>query len=130
MQIVNGTKKWITNGTSSDYFVTLARTGKGYTVLLISRGEGVETQPIKTSYSITAGTAFITFDNVKVPVENILGKENDGMRVILSNFNHERWAMACKIISSSSSWHTWTPFKIFREEKKSNIADRPMLGIN
>lgn len=58
-------------------------------MLLIPRGEGVETKPIKTSYSASAGTAYITFDNVKVPVENLLGKEGKGIYVILSNFNHE-----------------------------------------
>uniref|UniRef100_A0A0B7KIW9 Cytochrome b5 heme-binding domain-containing protein n=1 Tax=Bionectria ochroleuca TaxID=29856 RepID=A0A0B7KIW9_BIOOC len=91
--IVNGTKKWITNGTFCDYFVTGVKTDKGLSVLLIERGEGVETKPIKTSYSPTAGTAYITFDNVKVPVENLLGRENKGIEVILSNFNHERWVM-------------------------------------
>jgi alkylation response protein AidB-like acyl-CoA dehydrogenase len=40
---------------------------------------------------MVAFTAYITFDNTKVPAENMLGKENDGLRVILSNFNHERW---------------------------------------
>ncbi|KAK4188019.1 acyl-CoA dehydrogenase/oxidase [Podospora australis] len=96
--IVNGTKKWITNGTFSDYFVTGVNTGKGLSVLLIPRGEGVETKQIKTSYSTAAGTAYITFDNVKVPVENLLGEENKGIYVILSNFNHERWTMACATI--------------------------------
>ncbi|SPN97711.1 related to acyl-coa dehydrogenase, long-chain specific precursor [Cephalotrichum gorgonifer] len=93
--IVNGTKKWITNGVFSDYFITGVNTGKGLSVLLIERGEGVETKPIKTSYSPAAGTAYITFDNVKVPVENLLGEENKGIHVILSNFNHERWTMVC-----------------------------------
>ncbi|OIW23484.1 acyl-CoA dehydrogenase NM domain-like protein [Coniochaeta ligniaria NRRL 30616] len=96
--IVNGTKKWITNGVFSDYFVTGVKTDKGLSVLLIERGEGVETKPIKTSYSPAAGTTFITFDNVKVPVENLLGEENKGIYVILSNFNHERWTMACGTI--------------------------------
>src|ERR1700730_15737907 len=50
---------------------------------------------IKTSYSPTAGTAFVTFDNVRVPVENTLGPEGGGIFVILSNFNHERWVMIC-----------------------------------
>jgi alkylation response protein AidB-like acyl-CoA dehydrogenase len=36
-----------------------------------------------------------------VPVENILGKENKGMQVILSNFNHERWMMASGVIRMS-----------------------------
>lgn len=63
---------------------------------MIERGEGVETKPIKTSYSPAAGTSYVTFDNVKVPVENLLGEENKGIHVILSNFNHERWTMVCK----------------------------------
>lgn len=99
--IVNGTKKWITNGVFSDYFITGVRTGKGLSVLLIERGEGVETKPIKTSYSPAAGTTYITFDNVKVPAENLLGEENKGIYVILSNFNHERWMMACGSIRMS-----------------------------
>jgi alkylation response protein AidB-like acyl-CoA dehydrogenase len=76
-------------------------TDKGLSVILIERGEGVETSAIKTSYSPAAGTTFITFDNVKVPVENLLGEEIKGIHVILSNFNHERWMMACAVIRSS-----------------------------
>ncbi|KAF8596282.1 acyl-CoA dehydrogenase NM domain-like protein [Ceratobasidium sp. AG-I] len=93
--IINGTKKWITNATFSDYFTVGCKTEGGLTVFLVPRGEGVETKPIKTSYSPTAGTGFITFDNVKVPSENMLGPENGGLLVILSNFNHERWVMCC-----------------------------------
>ncbi|KAI8819314.1 acyl-CoA dehydrogenase/oxidase [Fimicolochytrium jonesii] len=92
--IVNGTKKWITNGKQSDYFSTAVRTGDGpggISMLLIERSEGVETKQIKTSYSAAAGTAYITFENVKVPVENLLGKEGGGFQVIMFNFNHERW---------------------------------------
>ncbi|KAI0134521.1 acyl-CoA dehydrogenase [Xylariales sp. AK1849] len=96
--IVNGTKKWITNGVFSDYFVTGVKTDKGLSVLLIERGEGVETKLIKTSYSTVAGTTYITYDNVKVPVENLIGEENKGIYVILSNFNHERWTMTCGTI--------------------------------
>jgi alkylation response protein AidB-like acyl-CoA dehydrogenase len=93
--IINGTKKWITNGMFSDYFVTACKTEKGYSVILIPRGEGVETTAIKTSYSPAAGTAYIQFDNVKVPVDHLLGQEHNGFIVIMSNFNHERFAMAC-----------------------------------
>ncbi|KAJ2898145.1 hypothetical protein MKZ38_004145 [Zalerion maritima] len=93
--VVNGTKKWITNGVWCDYFVTGVNTGKGLSVLLIPRGDGVETRQLSTSYSKAAATAYITFDKVKVPVENLLGKENQGIHVILANFNHERWTMAC-----------------------------------
>ncbi|KAF7986403.1 hypothetical protein HWV62_31123 [Athelia sp. TMB] len=93
--IINGTKKWITNGTFADYFTVGCKTDSGLTVILVERGEGVDTKAIKTSYSSTAGTAYITFENVKVPVENTLGPEGGGIFVILSNFNHERWVMCC-----------------------------------
>ena len=61
----------------------------GYTVILVPRGENLETKAIKTAYSSTAGTAFVTFDKVRVPISNTLGKVGKGMQVILSNFNHE-----------------------------------------
>lgn len=103
--IVNGVKKWITNGTFSDYFATAVRTGgkgvSGVSMLLIERGEGVETKSIKTSYSAAAGTAYIVFENVKVPVENLLGKENRGFQVIMYNFNHERWLIIAQVVRGS-----------------------------
>lgn len=101
--IVNGTKKWITNGTFSDYFTVGCKTEDGFTVMLIERGPGVETRQIKTSYSTTAGTAYITFDDVRVPVENTLGPEGGGIFVMLSNFNHERWVMCCSAARSQRS---------------------------
>lgn len=86
--VVTGTKKWITNGTYADYFTTGVRTGEnGFTVMVIPRGDGVETKAIKTSYSPTAGTAYVTFDRVRVPIENTLGEVGKGMKVILQNFN-------------------------------------------
>ena len=100
--IINGTKKWITNGqyvetlhcyrgasertesdSFADYFTVGCKTDNGFTVILVERGEGVETSSIKTSYSPAAGTAYITFDDVKVPVGNTLGSEGGGMFVML-----------------------------------------------
>jgi alkylation response protein AidB-like acyl-CoA dehydrogenase len=52
-------------------------------VILVERGPGVETKQIKTGYSATAGTAWITFENVRVPVSNTLGPEGGGIFVIL-----------------------------------------------
>ncbi|OQO14355.1 hypothetical protein B0A48_01231 [Cryoendolithus antarcticus] len=98
---VNGTKKWITNGMFSDYFVTGCKTKKGLTVLLIPRGEGVETKLIKTSYSTAAATTYIQFENVKVPADHLMGEVDKGMITIMSNFNHERWMMACAVIQWS-----------------------------
>ncbi|TFL05447.1 acyl-CoA dehydrogenase/oxidase [Pterulicium gracile] len=98
--VINGTKKWITNGTFADYFTTGCKTKTGFTVILIPRSEGVETKPIKTAYSPTAGTAYVVFKNVRVPVANTLGKEGAGLSVILTNFNHERWMVTCTALSA------------------------------
>jgi alkylation response protein AidB-like acyl-CoA dehydrogenase len=67
----------------ADYFTVGCKTEDGFTVILVERGPGIETKQIKTSYSATAGTAYITFDNVEVPVENTLGEEGGGIFVIL-----------------------------------------------
>lgn len=99
--IVNGVKKWITNGVFCDYFSTAVRTEKGISMILIERGPGVETKPIKTSYSPAAGTAYIIFENVQVPVANLLGKEGQGFQVIMYNFNHERWYINCAVIRAA-----------------------------
>lgn len=85
----------------ADYFVTACRTKKGFSVLLIPRGEGIETTQIKTAYSSTAGTAFVQYENVKVPVENLLGEEHKGFIVVMSNFNHERYMLAAAVIRMS-----------------------------
>ncbi|KAL1976706.1 hypothetical protein VTN31DRAFT_2988 [Thermomyces dupontii] len=93
--IVNGEKKWITNGIWSDYFTTAVRTGgpgmNGVSVLLIEReAKGVSTRRMDCQGVWSSGTTYITFEDVKVPVENLLGKESQGFKVIMMNFNHER----------------------------------------
>ncbi|EEH18077.2 hypothetical protein PABG_00640 [Paracoccidioides brasiliensis Pb03] len=93
--IVNGEKKWITNGIWSEYFTTAVRTGEagmnGISVLLIERSAGgVKTRKMDCQGMSTSGTTYVTFEDVKVPVENLIGKENQGFKVIMMNFNHER----------------------------------------
>ncbi|KXS21857.1 acyl-CoA dehydrogenase NM domain-like protein [Gonapodya prolifera JEL478] len=95
--VVNGTKKWITNGMWADYFSTLCRTPGGMTMLLIPRGEGVEAKPVRTSYSAAAGTSYITFENVRVPVSHVIGEVGQGLKVTLTNFNHERWFITSEV---------------------------------
>lgn len=65
-------------------------------MILIPRDSTVETKVIKTSYSHAAGTSYITFDRTLVPVENVLGGEGNGLKVILSNFNHERLVICAR----------------------------------
>lgn len=91
--VVNGEKKWITNGTYADYFVTAVRTDEGrggISVLLIERGPGVKTTKMDCMGISASGTAYVTFEDVMVPVGNLLGKEGQGFQIIMHNFNHER----------------------------------------
>ncbi|KAJ6513313.1 acyl-CoA dehydrogenase/oxidase [Mycena sanguinolenta] len=98
--IVNGTKKWITNAMWAHYFVVACKAERGEVVILVvERGDGVQTRPIKTAYSSgSAGTAFVTFDSVRVPLENQLGAGHPGLNIILANFNHERWVLTAATI--------------------------------
>jgi alkylation response protein AidB-like acyl-CoA dehydrogenase len=93
--IVNGVKRWITSGNCADVFVTACRTGKaghnGLSFFIIDRSEGLTTTKMKTSYSGAASTAVVIYENVKVPVENLLGPENHAFKMIMANFNQERW---------------------------------------
>lgn len=94
--VVNGEKKWITNGTFADYFTVAVRTGgpghNGISFLLIERNmPGVSTRHMKCMGVWSSGTAYVTFEDVKVPACNLIGQENQGFKYIMYNFNHERW---------------------------------------
>lgn len=76
-------QKWITNGHYSDYFVTAVRTSPtALSMLLIPRSDAIETKIIKTAYSSSAGTALVIFEDALVPVENLLGQEGNGLKVV------------------------------------------------
>ncbi|KAJ3219098.1 hypothetical protein HDU67_002754 [Dinochytrium kinnereticum] len=97
--ILNGEKKWITNGVFADYFTVAARTGGpgmgGLSLILVERNmPGVTTRHMPCSGVWASGTSYITFEDVKVPVENLIGKENKGFKAIMYNFNHERFGIA------------------------------------
>jgi alkylation response protein AidB-like acyl-CoA dehydrogenase len=98
--VVNGEKKWITNGVFADFFTVAVRTGskedgpKGISLLLVEKTmPGVTTRKMKCSGVWSSGTTYITFEDVKVPVGNLIGTENKGFKIIMSNFNHERFAI-------------------------------------
>ncbi|KAH9921493.1 acyl-CoA dehydrogenase NM domain-like protein [Epithele typhae] len=97
--VITGTKKWITNGTFADYFSVACNSANGYVVVLVARQDAVSTKPIKTAYSSTAGTAYVTFDRARAPVAHTLGPVGRGMQVVLSNFNHERWMIVCTALA-------------------------------
>ncbi|CAG8981596.1 hypothetical protein HYALB_00009475 [Hymenoscyphus albidus] len=94
--IVNGTKKWITNGLWSDHASMAVRTGgpgpAGLSMLVVPllNTPGVTMRRIRVGGQSSAGTTFIELDDVRVPVSNLIGTEGHGMRYIMQNFNHER----------------------------------------
>ncbi len=73
---------------------------KGYVVVLVPRQDAVSAKAIKTAYSSTAGTSYVTFDGARAPVANTLGAVGQGMQVVLSNFNHERWMIVCTSLAA------------------------------
>jgi len=98
--VVNGSKTYITGGMKANWFTTAVRTSEngaaGISTLLIPADmPGVS----RTSLDRKQGwwcsdTATLYFDNVRVPVENLLGQENQGFKVIMNNFNSERMGMS------------------------------------
>ncbi|KAI9706244.1 MAG: hypothetical protein M1820_004819 [Bogoriella megaspora] len=96
---VNGSKKWITNGIWADFCTTAVRTGGpghgGISLLVIPlKVTGVTTRRMHNTGVYASGSTFITFEDVKVPIDNLIGEENEGFRLIMSNFNPERLALA------------------------------------
>lgn len=109
--IVNGEKKWITNGTFADFFTVAVRTGDkgmgGISMMLIERTmPGVKTRAMKCSGMWGSGTAYVTFEDVLVPVENMIGEENQGFMCIMYNFNHERFGLAAQATRFSRVCYT------------------------
>mmetsp|Transcript_51129 Transcript_51129/g.115214 ORF Transcript_51129/g.115214 Transcript_51129/m.115214 type:complete len:419 (-) Transcript_51129:71-1327(-) len=96
--VVNGQKTFISGGMHADIFTTGVRTGKGrggLTLLVIDRSTpGLKTTRLKTQGWHSSSTTLISFDDVKVPVSRRLGKEGDGFKAIMRNFNHERLGLA------------------------------------
>jgi acyl-CoA dehydrogenase len=97
--VVNGSKLFITGGVRADALVTAVKTTqegghRGLSFLIIERGPGVESSPIEKLGWHASDTAHITFDDVFVPEENLLGEENAGFYLIMANFQWERLLMA------------------------------------
>lgn len=114
--IINGTKKWITNGIWSELSCMAVRTGGpgagGLSLMVVPlKGhKGVSMRRLKVSGQISAGTTYIELDDVEVPAENLIGEEGMGMKYIMTNFNHERLTIAigcvrqARVALSSGMW--------------------------
>jgi alkylation response protein AidB-like acyl-CoA dehydrogenase len=94
--VVNGQKVWISYGWAGDWCELVVRTDpgapkhKGLTVLLVDmNSSGVEVRPLR---QMTGETEFneLFFRDVRVPVENVVGKLNQGWDVAIGTLMHER----------------------------------------
>ncbi len=105
--VINGSKTFITNGVSSDYIVAAVKTdldadSNGISMIIIPRDTpGVRATKLRKLGWHASDTGEIAFDNVKVPVENLLGQENMGFFYIMQHFVSERLAMAIGAVSAS-----------------------------
>lgn len=99
--VLNGTKMWITNGPDADTLVVYAKTApeagsRGITAFLIERGfPGFSTsQKLDKLGMRGSNTCELVFQDCMVPAENIVGRENDGVRVLMSGLDYERAVLA------------------------------------
>ncbi|AQA19242.1 acyl-CoA dehydrogenase [Halioglobus japonicus] len=101
--IVNGSKTFISGGMRADWTTTAVRTGgegpAGVSMLLVPMdAEGVSRTKLDRKQGWwVSDTATIYYDNVKVPVENLIGEEGHGFLVIMNNFNAERMSMCVQM---------------------------------
>ncbi|MGO9957470.1 MAG: acyl-CoA dehydrogenase family protein [Solirubrobacteraceae bacterium] len=99
--IVNGSKTFITNGINSDLVITAVKTDPaerhaGISLLIVERGmEGFSRGRNLDKIGMHAqDTAELFFDDVRVPVENLLGDEGSGFRHLTANLAQERLSIA------------------------------------
>ncbi|MHB8657866.1 MAG: acyl-CoA dehydrogenase family protein [Solirubrobacteraceae bacterium] len=97
--LVNGAKTFITGGVRADFLLTAVRTRPegghhGISFLIVDRGPGVHSRALEKLGWHASDTAEISFDDVFVPEQNLLGPEHGGFYLIMANFQWERLLMS------------------------------------
>lgn len=95
--VLNGSKMWITNGPDAHVYVIYAKTEPelgphGITAFIVERDwAGFSRSPRLDKLGMRgSNTCELVFNNVEVPVENILGQYNGGVKVLMSGLDYER----------------------------------------
>jgi alkylation response protein AidB-like acyl-CoA dehydrogenase len=103
--IVNGTKNWVTNGINSDIVMLFAmtKTGvghKGISCFIVEKGwDGFEIGKPEDKLGIRASdTTELYFDNVRIPVENLVGGEGVGFKIALTTLDGGRIGIASQAL--------------------------------
>jgi isovaleryl-CoA dehydrogenase len=95
--VLNGNKMWITNGPDANVLVVYAKTSdQGITAFLVEKGmKGFSTaQKLDKLGMRGSNTCELVFRDCEVPAENVLGKEGEGVRVLMSGLDYERAVLA------------------------------------
>jgi isovaleryl-CoA dehydrogenase len=99
--VLNGSKMWITNGPEAETLVVYAKTdpdagARGITAFIIEKGmKGFSTaQKLDKLGMRGSDTCELVFTDCEVPAENVLGKVNDGVKVLMSGLDYERVVLA------------------------------------
>lgn len=95
----NGSKMWITNGPDARTLVVYAKTetgGRGITAFIVEKGfKGFSTaQKLDKLGMRGSNTCELVFEDCEVPEENVLGKVNEGVKVLMSGLDYERVVLA------------------------------------
>src|SRR5512145_422225 len=95
--VLNGNKMWITNGPDADVLVIYAKTSdQGITAFVVEKGmKGFSTaQKLDKLGMRGSNTCELVFRDCEVPSQNVLGKEGEGVRVLMSGLDYERAVLA------------------------------------
>ena len=113
--VVNGAKTFITNGINADLVIVALKTDpserhRGISLLVIERGmEGFERGRNLEKLGMHAqDTAELFFEDVRVPVANLLGEEGRGFRYLVSNLAQERLSIAIAGVAAAQAALDWT----------------------
>ncbi|KXF78239.1 isovaleryl-CoA dehydrogenase [Paramesorhizobium deserti] len=99
--VLTGNKMWITNGPDADTLVVYAKTDpdagpRGITAFLVEKGmKGFTTaQKLDKLGMRGSNTCELVFQDCEVPAENVLGKEGEGVKILMSGLDYERVVLA------------------------------------
>tara|TARA_R110002020_G_scaffold239977_1_gene452641 strand:+ start:797 stop:1939 length:1143 start_codon:yes stop_codon:yes gene_type:complete len=107
--VLNGTKNWITNGGSADYYLVIAQTDKekkhrGINAFIVEKGwEGFEIGPKEQKLGIRGSdTHSLIFNDVKVPKENRIGADGFGFKFAMKTLSGGRIGIAAQALGIAS----------------------------
>ncbi|KAG8163145.1 hypothetical protein KVR01_007623 [Diaporthe batatas] len=101
-----------------------------FTLIVIPRTKGVSTRHMEISGSTTAGTAFVEFDDVEVPLDMVVGERGKGFKYIVSNFNHERLFIAMQSVRCARvCLEDSIGYALSRETFGKKLTEHPVIRL-